>query len=113
MITNLINSIWICQLFFGFFLKNLTSLRSGKEYRGEALVCQTKNTAYPFEHKQPPYCAPARSAYLSPKKARENNSLFFEIVFRRMLIGSYMPLPYLQPYGLPLTTMPFFDKSFG
>ena len=100
-------------IFLVFLKKALTSLRSGKEYRGKALVYQTKNAAYPFEHKQPPYCAPARSAYLSPKKARENNSLFSEIVFRRMLIGSYMPLPYLQPYGLPLTTMPFFDKSFG
>jgi hypothetical protein len=50
---------------------------------------------------------------LSSRKARENNSLFFEILSRRRPIGPYMSLPYLQPYGLPVITMPFFDKTFG
>jgi hypothetical protein len=44
--------------------------------------------------------------------ARENNSLFFEILLRRRPIGPYISVPYCQPYGLPAVTMPFFDEFF-
>jgi len=77
-------------------------------------VCQTKNVAYLFRHKQPPYCVSVWSAsYFSPKKARENNSPFFETAFRRRPIGSYMSLPYFQPYGPPVIAMFFFDEFSG
>jgi len=56
---------------------------------------------------------PELSDVLASKKARENNSPFFETAFRRRPIGSYMSLPYFQPYGPPVTAMFFFDEFSG
>ena len=49
---------------------------------------------------------------LASKRARENNRVFYKILFRSRPIGLYISVPYPQPYGLPVLTMPFFDTFF-
>jgi hypothetical protein len=49
---------------------------------------------------------------MSSKRARENNRVFSEILLHRRPIGLYISVPYAQPYGLPVLTMPFFDTFF-